>query len=198
MALPAEKERYTFADFLSWDEAERIELMDGGAVLMAAPTSLHQQISMEVSRQLANFLEGKTCRVYPAPFAVRLFERDSDAPDDVDTVVEPDISVICDRGKIDRYGCKGAPDMVIEILSPSTQRQDRLVKLNLYQRAGVREYWIVSPDDQTVQVMLQDSSGVLQLQEVYTREDVAKVQVLDGCFLELGKVFPAQETGAGA
>ncbi len=197
MALPAEKERYTFADCLDWDEEERAELISGEVVMMTTPTSLHQQVSMEVSRQLANFLEGKRCRVYPAPFAVRLFERDGDAPEDVDTVVEPDISVICDRKKIDKYGCKGAPDMVVEILSPSTQRRDRLVKLNLYQRAGVREYWIVNPDDQTVQVMLRDSGGVLQLHEVYAQKEIAKVHVLDGCFLELNKVFPERETDTG-
>ena len=190
--------RKGFADCLDWDEEERAELISGEVVMMTTPTSLHQQVSMEVSRQLANFLEGKRCRVYPAPFAVRLFERDGDAPEDVDTVVEPDISVICDRKKIDKYGCKGAPDMVVEILSPSTQRHDRLVKLNnLYQRAGVREYWIVNPDDKTVQVMLRDSGGVLQLHEVYARKEIAKVHVLDGCFLELNKVFPERETDTG-
>ena len=122
---------------------------------------------------------------------MRLFEKDGDAPEDVDTVVEPDITIVCDPAKLDDLGCKGAPDMVIEILSPSTQRHDRLVKLGLYQRAGVREYWIVNPDDQTVQVMLLDGGGVLQLHEVYDRQAVAKVNVLDGCFIELSKVFPA-------
>ena len=104
-------------------------------------------------------------------------------------MVEPDISVVCDSSRLDKYGCKGAPDMVVEILSPSTQRHDRLVKLGLYQRAGVREYWIVNPEDQTVQVMLLDDGGVLQLHEVYDRQSVAKVNVLDGCFIELSKVF---------
>ena len=191
MALPAEKRRYTFADFLAWDEDERAEIIDGEIYLMGSPTSAHQLICMELSRQLANYLEGKTCRVIPAPYAVRLFEQDEDDPEDVDTVVEPDISVICDRDKIDKTGCKGAPDMVAEILSPSTQRHDRLVKLGLYQRAGVREYWIINPEDQTVQVMLLDENGVLQLHEVYDRDSIAKVNVLEGCFIELSKVFAA-------
>lgn len=190
MALPAERTRYTFADCLTWDEKERIEIMDGKVFLMAAPSSNHQEISMELSRQLANFLEGKRCRVYPAPFDVRLFEKDGDTPEDVDTVVEPDISVICDKSKIDTRGCKGAPDLVIEILSPSSLRNDRLVKLRLYQRAGVREYWIVDPENKTVQVLLLDSMGILHPHEDYGREDVAKVNVLDGCFIELNKVFP--------
>ena len=147
MALPAEKKEtiFTYADYLTWDEDERIELIDGEAVMMAPPSTSHQIISMEISRQLANFLEGKKCLAIPAPFAVRLFEREGDPPANVRTVVEPDISVICDRNKLDAHGCKGAPDMVIEILSPSNRRHDRLVKLDLYQRAGVREYWIVDP-----------------------------------------------------
>lgn len=189
MAQPAEKARYTFADVLTWNENERIEIINGEAVMMAPPSRVHQEISGEIFRQLANYLEGKKCRVYAAPFAVRLFERDVEAPEDVDTMVEPDLSVVCDSDKLDKYGCKGAPDVVIEILSPSTQRHDRLVKLGLYQRAGVREYWIVNPEDQTVQVMLLDGGGILQLHEVYDRTGVAKINSLEGCFIELNKVF---------
>lgn len=188
MALPAEKARYTFAECLAWNEKERIEIINGEAFMMATPSSQHQEISMELTRQLANFLEGKQCKVYPAPFGVRLFEQDGDKPKDVDTVVEPDISVICDRSKIDKYGCKGAPDLIIEILSPSTRRHDRLVKLNLYQRAQVREYWIVDPDNKSVQVFIQDN-GILKIREDYGREDVARVNVLEGCFIDLEKVF---------
>ena len=189
MALPAEKERYTFADVLTWPDGERAELIDGEVILMApAPSRGHQEISGEVFRQLANYLEGKKCKVYHAPFDVRLFEKDGDTPEDVNTVVEPDITIVCDHSKLDDRGCKGAPDMVVEVLSPSTQRHDRLVKRGLYQRAGVREYWIVDPDSSTVQVFLQ-RDGSLQLHEVYDRQGVAKVNVLDGCFIELSKVF---------
>ena len=190
MALPAEKERYTFADVLTWPDDERAELIDGEVILMApAPSRGHQGISVELTRQLANYLEGKKCKAYHAPFDVRLFEKDGDTPEDVDTVVEPDITIVCDPSKLDDRGCKGAPDMVVEILSPSTQRHDQLVKLGLYQRAGVREYWIVDPMNKTVRVMLLDVGGVLQLHEVYDRAGVAKVNVLDGCFIELSKVF---------
>lgn len=188
MALPAKQTVFTFADYLSWDGSGHIELIEGEAVMMAPPSTLHQLVSMEISRQLANFLEGKKCLAIPAPFAVRLFEKEGDAPEDVQTAVEPDISVICDRTKLDRHGCKGAPDMVIEILSPSTRRHDRLVKLNLYQRAGVREYWIVSPDVQTVEVLLLED-GRLVPHGFYEKTDIAKVNVLEGCFIELSKVF---------
>ena len=189
MALPLKKESYTFADCLTWPENERIELIDGEAVLMSLPSTVHQKISGELFRQLTNFLEGKKCEVFSAPFGVRLFEKDGDSPENVDTMVEPDISVICDRDKLDRHGCKGAPDLIVEILSPSTQRRDRLIKLELYQRAGVREYWIVSPEEQTVQVLL-FTNGLLLPRELYKKGDIAKVNVLEGCFLELEKVFP--------
>ena len=176
MALPAEKVRYTFADVLLWDGDEHIEIINGEAFMMATPSRIHQEITGELFRQLANFLEGKQCKVYSAPFGVRLFEQDGDRPEDVDTVVEPDISVVCDRSRLDEHGCKGAPDLVIEVLSPSTQRHDQLVKLNLYQRAGVR-------------VMIQAGDGTLRTHEIYRQEDVAKVNALDGCFIELSKVF---------
>ena len=189
MALPLKKESYMFADCLTWPENERIELIDGEAVMMSPPSTVHQKISGELFRQLANFLEGKKCEVFSAPFGVRLFEKDGDSPENVDTMVEPDISVICDRDKLDRHGCKGAPDLIVEILSPSTQRRDRLIKLELYQRAGVREYWLVSPEEQTVQVLL-FTNGLLLPRELYKKGDVAKVNVLEGCFLELEKVFP--------
>lgn len=188
MPLPAKKERYTFADCLAWGEDERIEIINGEAVMMAPPSSRHQEISMELSRQLANFLEGKRCKVYPAPFGVRLFEKDGERPEDVDTMVEPDISVVCDRSKIDHHGCKGAPDLVIEILSPSSRRHDRFVKLGLYQRAGVREYWLVNPEEATVQVMVLKDGYLLPVAD-YSRGDVARVNVLDGCFIDLIKVF---------
>lgn len=189
MPLPAKREQYTFADVLTWAENEHIEIINGEAFMMAPPSRIHQKISGELFRQLANFLEGKKCEVYPAPFAVRLFELDGDKPEDVNTMVEPDISVVCDHSKLDKRGCKGAPDFIIEILSPSSLRHDRLVKLGLYQKAGVREYWIVDPENKSVQTFVLDGNGSLRLYEDYRHEDVAKVNVLNGCFIELSKVF---------
>lgn len=187
MPLPKE-ERYTLADVLTWDEQERAELIDGTAVMMAPPSRVHQEIAAALLAQLYNYLEGKRCKVYPAPFAVRLFEKAGDPPEAVDTLVEPDLSVVCDMDKLDDMGCRGAPDLIIEILSPSTQRHDRLTKYNLYERAGVREYWIVDPESKTVQVSVLDG-GRYRVREVYTAGDIAKVNVLDGCFIELARVF---------
>ena len=189
MALPAKQLNYTFADLLGWDDPQRAELIGGEIFMMAPPSRVHQRISVELTRQLANFLEGKGCEVYAAPFAVRLFAGEESTPENTDTVLEPDISVICDKSKLDRYGCKGAPDFIIEILSPSTRRHDRLVKLGLYQQAGVREYWIVDPESRSVLVFLSDGSGMLRIQEDYSQNDIARVSVLEGCFLELSKVF---------
>ena len=106
MALPAEKRRYTFADCLAWDESDRAEVINGEIVMMAPTSRVHQKISGELFRQLANFLEGKKCEAYAAPFAVRLFEKAGDAPEDVYTMVEPDISVVRDHDKLDSHGCK--------------------------------------------------------------------------------------------
>ena len=189
MALPAEKPRYTFADVLTWDEDERVEIIDGEPTMMApAPARVHQEVSGELFRQLANYLLGKKCKVYPAPFAVRLFEQDGDSPEDVDTMVEPDISVICDQSKLDQYGCKGAPDMVVEILSPSTQRHDRFTKFSLYQRASVREYWIVDPDSKTAQSFILED-GHYSVKEFGTAGDKMKVNVLEDCVIDLSEIF---------
>lgn len=191
MPIPMKKEElYTFADLLTWEE--RAELIDGEVFLMAPPSRVHQKILTELLRQLANFLDGRSCEVYPAPFAVRLFEGESDRPKDVATVVEPDISVVCDLRKIDHRGCKGAPDMVIEILSPSTRSHDRLTKFALYQQAGVREYWIVDPETASAQVFLLDETGRFCAGIRYGRETTIPVTVLDGCSIDFCKIFPKQ------
>ena len=189
MALPAEKERYTLADALAWDEQDRIELIDGYPVMMAPPTRVHQKIGGELFGQLRDYLKGKKCEVYHAPFAVRPFERDGERPEAVDTMVEPDISVVCDPSKLDDTGCKGAPDLVMEILSPSTTRHDKFIKFNLYQRAGVREYWIVDPADKTVQVFVLED-GRYTAKDFGAAGDTVRVNVLKDCVIDLSEVFP--------
>ena len=109
---------------------------------------------------------GKSCEVFPAPFAVRLFEQDGDSPEDVGTMVEPDISVICDKSKVDEHGCKGAPDLVVEVLSPSTMRNDKTKKKDAYARCGVREYWLVSPEEKSVEIYRTNGSELI-LHDIY-------------------------------
>ena len=188
MALPAEELRYTFADALTWRDDERIEIIDGEAFMMAPPSRAHQEAVTALMGQLYDYLKGKKCKVYAAPFAVRLFEENGDHPEDVDTLVEPDITVVCDPDKLDKYGCRGAPDMVIEILSPSTRRHDLAVKYRLYQRAGVREYWIVDPDTRIVQVFkLED--GLYNAPDVFTAGSAAPVGIWEDFSVDLSQVF---------
>lgn len=179
---------YTYADYLTWDEDERIEIIDGKPVMMAPPLRKHQKVSGEIFAQLHNYLKGKQCEVYAAPFAVRLFETNEDTPDNIKTIVEPDISIICDKNKLDDRGCKGAPDMVIEILSPSTAKYDCLIKLDKYQKAGVREYWIVDIEEKSVWVYLLDN-GVYRTPSVYTAPATIKVSILEDCAIDLAEVF---------
>lgn len=186
-----QQQRYTYADLLAWDDGKRYELYDGRPVALASPTDVHQMISGELFRQLANYLVGKRCKVFSAPFDIRLFEQDGDGPENVDTVLQPDILVVCDRDKITQKGIRGAPDFVIEITSPTTARYDKLMKFNLYQRAGVREYWIVDPDTCTVSVYVLED-GAYHAATVYPSNKSVPVGVLDNCIIDLSTVFPTK------
>ena len=140
MAL-AQLEVYTEEDYYTLPEDVRAELIGGQIYYMAAPGRIHQEILSFLHVRIANYINSRkgSCRIYPAPFAVKLFA------DDDKTIVEPDISVICDKNKLTDRGCTGAPDWIIEIISPSNSSHDYIRKLNLYADAVVREYWIVDP-----------------------------------------------------
>jgi len=186
MALPQlkEEEYYTYADLREWDEDVRAELHDGEVVMMAPPLRVHQGIVTKLVIQIGNYLEGKECKVYPAPFGVRLFPEKDDSDT---TVFEPDIVVVCDPEKLDDRGCKGPPDLVIEITSPSTARYDRIYKLRKYQKAGVKEYWIVDPETKSVQVcVLENGRYVIS---GYDETEKAPISVLEGCEIDLKSAF---------
>jgi Uma2 family endonuclease len=180
METARKTEYYTYADWLSWDEDVRAEIVDGQLFMMAPPTQKHQEISGEIYRQIANFLKGKPCKVFPAPFGVRLNKKE-------DTALEPDIVVVCDKSKLDGKVCNGAPDMVIEITSPSTERTDRIVKYNKYQQAGVREYWIVDTEKNVVDVYILENGKYFRT--AYEHMDTVPVHVLEGCKIDLRDVF---------
>ncbi len=145
-------EHHTYADYLTWPEGVRYELLDGVAYLMApAPTLDHQEIAGDIYRQLANALDGNPCRPFIAPVDVRL-PKAQEADNLIDTVVQPDVLVVCDAAKLDRRGVRGAPDFVVEVLSPGTASHDHVRKRRIYERAGVREYWLVHPIDRMVTV----------------------------------------------
>lgn len=188
-ALPLPEEvHFTHADLLSWDDGIRYELYSGVPMAMSSPSDIHQEISMELSFQLHTYLRGKKCRAYYAPLDVRLFEKEGDTPGDVDTVVQPDLMVVCDSAKVDRHGVHGAPDLVVEILSDSTRLLDQRVKFTLYQKAGVREYWIVDPGKKAILVYRLEEERY-RLTGVYDCGTFA-VDVLEGCVIDVSAVFP--------
>ncbi|MFP5402671.1 MAG: Uma2 family endonuclease [Gammaproteobacteria bacterium] len=173
------EQRYTYADYLEWPDDARYELIDGEAFLMApAPLVEHQEVAGEVYRQLANQLDGQPCRPYIAPVDVRLPRKD-EADAAIDTVVQPDVLVVCDPAKIDRRGVRGAPDWLLEVLSPSTAAHDQIAKRRTYERAGVREYWLVHPGDRTLTVYLLDN-GQYGRPEIYELKDATPIGVLPG------------------
>jgi Uma2 family endonuclease len=184
MSEAHEQPYYTYADFLEWDESERCEIVDGEIVMMSTPTSDHQQLVTELLYQIRRFLEGKPCKVFPSPFSVRLNPAKNDRDD---TVFQPDLVVICDSSKIEKRGCAGVPDMLIEILSPSSIRYDRVVKYRKYEQAGVREYWIVDPVTKSVQVCILENGRYRAA--LYNDTETAPVSVLPGCVIDLAAVF---------
>lgn len=160
MGLPLrDVDHHTYADYLSWPEDVRCELIDGMAYLMApAPGVSHQEIAGEIYRQLANALQGKACRALIAPVDVRLPKAD-EADECIDTVVQPDVLVVCDAGKVSERGVRGAPDFVVEVLSPATAAHDMVKKRRLYERHRVREYWLVHPVDRVLTIYRITASG---------------------------------------
>jgi Uma2 family endonuclease len=145
---------HTYADYLTWSASSGNEVVDGIAYVREppSPSRLHQEIVVELCHQVATSLKGKPGRAYVAPFDVRL-PKDSTAGDDqIDTVVQPDILIVCDLQKLDDRGMRGAPDWIAEVLSPSTARYDRTIKLSAYERAGVPEVWLIDPIDRTVAI----------------------------------------------
>lgn len=142
--------RFTYGDYCQWEGDDRWELIDGEVFDMSpAPSRRHQQVVGGLFTQIQVFLESHPCEVYVAPVDVRLPEGD-EADDEITTVVQPDVTVVCDPGKLDDAGCRGAPDWIVEVLSPRTSARDQVHKRDLYERHGVREYWIVHPDDRVV------------------------------------------------
>lgn len=151
--------RFTYGDYLLWADGERWELIDGEAYCMApAPTVHHQRLVLEMAAQLHAQLRGSRCEAFISPFDVRL-PRAEEPDEEITNVVQPDLMIVCDPSKIDDRGCRGAPDFVVEVLSPSTTARDRLNKRDLYERHGVREYWLVHPTERVVTILRRTEDG---------------------------------------
>jgi Uma2 family endonuclease len=182
------EEQFTYGDYSTWPDDERWELIDGVAYDMSpAPSRSHQDAFGGIFYQFRAFLNDAECLVYGAPFDVRL-PNGEEKDDYIDTVVQPDLVVVCDRNKLDDKGCKGAPDLVIEILSPYTAHKDLNEKFRLYERVGVKEYWIVHPLDRTVMVFRRDGDSFGR-PAMFAGEDRIEVPLLGELVVDLNLVF---------
>lgn len=180
MPLPKE-ETYTTKDIYALPAGERAELIDGKIYDMAPPSRIHQKLVQQFSRIIGNYIADNkgTCEVYPAPFAVFLNQDDK-------TYVEPDVSVVCDSDKLDDKGCNGAPDWIVEIVSPSSYRMDYLIKLFKYRTAGVKEYWIVNPMKETVQTyFFGENEDSMQ----YSFDDEIPVSIYPGFSIKISELL---------
>lgn len=177
----AQPKSYTEDDYYNLPEDIRAELIDGQIYYQAAPSRAHQEILSFLHVEIANYIRSKsgTCKIYPAPFAVKLYK-------DRKTIVEPDISIICDHNKLTDRGCTGAPDWIIEIISPSTSSHDYIHKLNLYADSGVREYWIVNPIKGTVFVYHLEATKFEV--NTYTFQDKIKVNIYDDLWIDFSQL----------
>ncbi|HSI74266.1 MAG TPA: Uma2 family endonuclease [Lunatimonas sp.] len=180
---------YTYADYLSWQMDEMVELIRGKVFRQAAaaPRRIHQEVTMILANSFYEFLKGKPCKVYPAPFDVRLPVA-SIRNEDIDTVVQPDLCVVCDRDKLDELGCVGAPDLIVEILSPGNNKKELQLKYEVYEASGVTEYWIIHPNEQTLLIYLLEGKKYSS-SRLFTLGDRVISQALPGFVLDLDDVF---------
>ena len=181
---------YTYADYLTWGFDEFVELIKGKVLRpMSAPVPIHQQYSVNLTTEIRQFLKRKACRVYAAPFDVRLTRSTGSGDAQIQTVVQPDICVVCDLTKIDKRGCLGAPDWIIEIVSPSSLVLDTRTKFDLYAENGVREYWIVFPGEQTVLAYTLGSTEQYELTGTYSEPGPMQSSVLPELLINWSDIF---------
>ncbi|BAH07660.1 Uma2 family endonuclease [Clostridium kluyveri] len=185
----AKNKTYTYTDYMNYPENERIELIEGKIYAMSpAPSRIHQGLIMELSARFYNYIRSNNgnCKVYPSPFDV--FLTDDENLDNCKNIVQPDISVICDRNKLNDKGCIGAPDMIIEIVSPYNPSNDYVRKLWLYEQFGVKEYWIVNPMEESILVYKLDKNNQYAAPKVYTFKDIIKVSIYDTLEIDFSKL----------
>jgi Uma2 family endonuclease len=180
---------YTYADYLLWKFEERLELIKGRIFRMSAPSRLHQKVATNLVRHLINHLHNSPCEVYFAPFDVRLVRHDKATNKDVTTVVQPDICVICDRSKLDKRGCLGAPDIMIEILSPGNSRKEMRDKYQAYQENGVKEYWIIHPGEKNVLVFRLNDEEIYYGLAPLVEGDILITPILPGLEIDVTDIF---------
>lgn len=181
---------YTYADYLKWNFEERLELIRGRIFKMSpAPAPIHQEVSGNVYAHFHRLLKKKKCKIYSAPFDVRLPVKNKKKDNEITTVVQPDITVICDESKIDDRGCLGAPDLVMEILSPGNSHKEVRLKHELYEEAGVREYWVIYPVEETIVVFLLNEKGKYNGAILYVDRDKIQSEAIPGLMIKVKDVF---------
>lgn len=186
---------YTYSDYILWQFKERVELLKGRLLPMAAPNVRHQRISFNLSVELGIHFKNKNCDVFAAPFDVRLpLPKNKVKGNKIDTVVQPDLCVVCDADKLDKQGCVGAPDLVIEILSPGNSKKEMKDKFELYQEAGVLEYWVIDPEHNIafayyLDIATQKYTGAIT---PLTDDEVLNSKVFEGLEITLQEVFPKE------
>ncbi|MGB0864673.1 MAG: Uma2 family endonuclease [Saprospiraceae bacterium] len=188
--------RYSYADYLTWKFQERIELIKGKLSKMAAPSPIHQEISSNLHGFMWTYLRKNSCKLYAAPFDVRLpLPINKVTNEKIDTVIQPDLCVVCDLSKITKSGCTGAPDLVVEILSPGNSRKEMRDKFELYEEAGVLEYWIIDPDHRSVLVYIFDEKTNKFYAKLpnLTDIDVLECTIFPHLKIDLKEVFPVSE-----
>ena len=179
---------YTYDDYYDWLFTERVELIFGKVLPMAAPNRLHQTVIINLNTIFGIFFKGKSCEYYPAPFDVRLPVGIKKGK--YTTVVQPDLSVFCDQEKLDQKGAKGAPDLVVEILSPGNSRRDMKDKFEVYEMAGVREYWIFHPIDSFVLPYILNEEGKFVGLPVVHSPDILYSRIFPDLSFSLEEIFP--------
>ena len=175
-----EKKYYSYSDYLTWEGPERCQLINGEVFMMASPSVAHQTILMTISNQFYTWLRGKTCQVFFAPLDVRLFPKDDNSDN---TVVQPDMMVVCDENKIGKNSINGPPDLVVEIVSPSNTHRELFLKFQYYLEAGVREYWVIDPDEKKVQVHIYENGHYIST--IYKDDAGIPVNILPGLSINL-------------
>lgn len=189
---------YTYADYLTWQFEQTVELIKGAIAKMAAPNRKHQAISRNLTLEIGNiFKKNKThCQFYSAPFDVRLIDKTKQNPladKEITTVVQPDLCVICDRSKLDERGCIGAPDLIVEILSPANSKKEMQTKKNLYAENEVLEYWVVDPIHEFLFQYVLQTNGLYAPPQVYVSTDTVQSAIFEQLKIDLNEVFESEE-----
>jgi Uma2 family endonuclease len=180
---------YNYADYMKWKFEERLELFKGRIFKMGAPNTIHQTVLLNLSSEFRSYLKGKTCRVFIAPYDVRLPSKGCKKDEEITTVVQPDICIVCEPSKVDERGVCGAPDLVVEILSPGNSKKEIRDKYELYEEAGVKEYWVINPTEQNIFVFFLEQEGKFSSPKVYTGGDKLNARAVPGLSINVNEIF---------